>query len=832
MLRMSLAVFSLRALAALAAAVPAIAQCATTWGSGHALPGVDGPVFATTEWDLDGPGPAPALVVVAGPFTVAGSVLATGIAAFDPVVDTWQSLGSVDGVVDALAVLPNGHLVAAGSFAAIGGTPAANIARWNGLAWSPLGSGTDAAIEALAVGSNGDVFAAGWFATAGAVPANGVARWNGTTWSALGSGLGPDVRALAVLANGDVVAGGAFNTAGAPPRLARWNGVQWQALGLGVNGGVWALAVAANGDLFAAGDFTQAGGAPAMRVAKWNGAVWAAVGSGADNTVQALALLPNGDLIAGGSFFFVSGTYMPRIARWDGAAWSAPANAVDSSVRTLAVLAVGGFVAGGEFSRAGETFCHHVVRWDGAGWRTLGAGTDALVARLHAMPNGDVWAGGEFRQIAGVPVHGIARWDGSAWSAPSPGLVFASSFTSTANGDPVAAGWTNPTQPSSAIIARWSGTSWQQLGGAPNGFVAAMARLPNGDLVAAGQFTAIGTSAVQYIARWDGTAWLPMGTGLNHFVTALAVHGNGDLVAGGTFFQGVARWDGTSWLPMGSGFVGQGSSNVLALAINGSGTVFAGGTMSLSGSTHVGNVARWDGAAWQPLGAGLVHAAGQGQVDALTALPNGDVVATGLFDLSGGAVAQYIARWNGVAWAPIGAGLGDWGHTLAWSARGELHVGGGFTRAGGAPAAFAARLLTTCPAAVAAAGAGCSGSGGANVLAATALPWTGATFRSIATGMPANGIALAVTGFAPAAVPLAAILPQGLPGCSLLATPDLLDAAVPIGGSIAPALAIPNATALAGTVLHLQVAALELGATGAIVALTSTNALVLTIGAY
>jgi hypothetical protein len=117
------------------------------------------------------------------------------------------------------------------------------------------------------------------------------------------------------------------------------------------------------------------------------------------------------------------------------------------------------------------------------------------------------------------------------------------------------------------------------------------------------------------------------------------------------------------------------------------------------------------------------------------------------------------------------------------------------------------------------------------VLAATALPWSGGTFAARATGMPANGVAVRVLGLSALALPLPAVLPQGLPGCSLLASPDVLDAFVPAGGVLDTQLAIPAALPLVGAVVYTQVAALELGA-GGIAALTGTNGLALTIGLF
>jgi hypothetical protein len=113
----------------------ALAQCATQWLSGDGTPGTASLVYATTTWDPDGPGPLSPVVVVGGTFPVAGTVMANNIAAFDPVAGIWSALGTgVNNPVSSLTTLPNGDLVAGGSFTMAGGGAASRIARWNARA--------------------------------------------------------------------------------------------------------------------------------------------------------------------------------------------------------------------------------------------------------------------------------------------------------------------------------------------------------------------------------------------------------------------------------------------------------------------------------------------------------------------------------------------------------------------------------------------------------------------------------------------------------------------------------------------------------------------------
>jgi hypothetical protein len=131
-------------------------------------------------------------------------------------------------------VVSGTDLYIGGIFGEAGGMPANKIARWDGHAWSALGSGMGGGfsiprVYALAV-SGTDLYVGGEFSTADGVPVNGITKWDGSSWSALGSGvtLGQpwtEVYALAADRAGHLVVGGYFTLAGTTfsPILAQAN---------------------------------------------------------------------------------------------------------------------------------------------------------------------------------------------------------------------------------------------------------------------------------------------------------------------------------------------------------------------------------------------------------------------------------------------------------------------------------------------------------------------------------------------------------------------------------------------------------------------------------
>ncbi len=780
------------------------------------FPDADNTVYASQRWDPDLSGPAPEVVVFGGSFRLFGDVAAAGLVAYDPVTRACTPLlgslqTSATGVasIRAVAVAPNNELVVAGRFTSVDGVLANNVARWNGAAWQPMGAGVAlgaaGACEALLVLANGEILAGG----------GGVQRWNGVSWSPLGS-LG-NVGSLVQMPNGDVVAAGTLVLPGGQ-HLARWDGTSWSSFGTSPDGGLSRLKVAQNGDLLVVGGFVSVAGQPIAGIARYDGVTWQGLGGGMFNPVDCVEELPNGDLVAGGRF-----------------------------------------VAAGGAPGAGGTPADQVARWNGTSWLPMGTGLAAItpnslgpVRTLLALPGGELVAGGDFQPGGGnAGMNRVARWNGASWSSLRPGTAGAVlSTVETSSGQRYAVGSFAVIEGvvASRVAVRTNGV-WQPLGSGANNTVHAVLPLPNGDLVIGGAFTEAGGVPCNRVALWDGSSWSALGAGLPATVRSLAVDAQGQVLALGDFLDQVAVWNGQAWngtgVAPGSSFPTGGSlrranaGDVIgsfggriarwtglgwSQVVTGAGPQFgelSNGDLVAAGS---GTISRWNGSTWIP------YPSLAGLAQALLVLPNDDLLVAMQFGSN--PTTSRLHRWNGVAWSLLGETTGGSIAELRWRLDGSVSVCGGFRQLFGVQSAAFARLATNCPAAVASAGTGCTGAGGSNTLTATSSPWAGSTFTSRAAGLLPGSLAIEVLGLSALSTPLAALLPQGGVGCSLLASPDVLRAYVVPGAQLDLAIAIPDSTAWIGSSLRQQLVPVELDAAGAIQALTATPALALTIGRF
>jgi hypothetical protein len=274
---------------------------------------------------------------------------------------------------------------------------------------------------------------------------------------------------------------------------------------------------------------------------------------------------------------------------------------LNNRVFSLAMDGSGNLYAGGEFTTAGGLPANYVASWNGLSWSALGNGMNERVYALAMDGSGNLYAGGKFTFAGGpgMSANYIAKWDGAGWSALGPGF---------------------------------------------NNTVRALA-VYDDILYAAGEFTMAGDLPVNYVARWDGSSWSALGNGMNWRVYALAVDASGSLYAGGQFSEAgetsanlVAKWDGSNWSALGAGLSGVLLPKVDALRLDNSGNLYAGGSFESSDGQPVNNVAMWDGATWNPLGAGT-----NGDVYALDI---GSLWVGGNFTSAGEKASYSIGKWN------------------------------------------------------------------------------------------------------------------------------------------------------------------------------------------
>lgn len=174
-----------------------------------------------------------------------------------------------------------GRMVLGGSFSAVAGVAANNIASYDGTNWTTVGGGLPGTIRALG-------------------------SWNGQLVAVREVDGDPDANVIAVL-------GG-----------AAWHDTAWKDICVLTGGRIRAVAEYA-GNLFVGGYFTTTDddGVWMEGIACWNGASWESVG--AVSNVRALAA-HDGQLWVGGSFRFVG-----DIPSWNLAAFSVDVTAIDNA---------------------------------------------------------------------------------------------------------------------------------------------------------------------------------------------------------------------------------------------------------------------------------------------------------------------------------------------------------------------------------------------------------------------------------------------------------------------------------------------------------------------
>ncbi|MGE3310481.1 MAG: Calx-beta domain-containing protein [Limisphaerales bacterium] len=356
--------------------------------------------------------------------------------------DTSVSAGRVDsgfestaaGAVHAIATQPDGKIVVGGTFHRLGGESRLRLGRLRAdgsvdPAFLPT-AWVNSTVHALAVQPDGRILAGGSFTLANGITRNRLARFreDGALDPTFDPGLGPNstVYALKVQPDGDILVGGSFSQYAGENRTYLLRVFSDGSLDPGyrveLNAGVQALLLLSDGRLVAGGDFTLVGDRTRNRLARFlaNGTLDESFdpASGPNSTVFALAFDGGGNVLAGGAFSEMNGTPSRYLARLVDSGlpdlgFVAEAN---NAVYALGVQPDGKVLAGGDFTLVNGDPVQRIVRLraDGSSDPGFDSGTGAngTVLALAPQLNGKVVVGGRFSEFDGLNLESLLSVNG------------------------------------------------------------------------------------------------------------------------------------------------------------------------------------------------------------------------------------------------------------------------------------------------------------------------------------------------------------------------------------------------------------------------------------
>lgn len=610
-------------------------------------------------------------------------------------VEDWRvgmesALPGVDGKVYAFAVHDDGRgsaVYIGGEFDIAGNVYARNIARWDGKNWEAVGAGLDDPVRALA-SYNGELVAGGeGFTLPGTVNGQSLARYTPSGWAFFPVGT-MDSRVSALLVHdGQLYVGGNFRSPVFPSagdRLTAWNGSGWVRVTSDLTTPDITALTAWNGKVVAGSTGRFGFGTQVSEgVALLNGGSWVPLAGGVSHDVNALTVY-NGELIAGGNFTQAGGSAISRVARWDGISWKAVGAGLGATSGEAFALAVhdGQLFVGGDFVggiTGGESF---LLRWDGS-WHSemsfVYAGSGLAEAIYALTPFEDrLMAGGGFDRLGTWIGYSLTAWRDGKFGRVTGALTYPVEQLYDDGGELLAMGQALDQTSGIARLdesvpgePRWVGDPSAEFSSTTRAVIRY-----GGRLVVGGMFTRVNGTTVNLIARQgELIGWEGMGAGFNKpgsfpAVTTLAEY-RGELIAGGSFTMSgttvvnrIARWDGSAWQPMGLGLDG----SPVAMIVLGD-ELIVGGAFTTAGGEAALNIAAWNGTSWRGMGSGL-----DGTVQTLEMF-EGSLIAGGRFRSTEPGGLSGVARWDGSAWQPMGEGIIDWISALGVH-QGQLMAGG------------------------------------------------------------------------------------------------------------------------------------------------------------
>ncbi|MFT3686899.1 MAG: GC-type dockerin domain-anchored protein [Phycisphaerales bacterium] len=674
-------------------ALPLQAQCVPEWSAVQVRPFGSGMnVRAAVEWD-DGTGPA---LYLGGDFSILSGTFTTGVTKWDGTKFTsmncgfFQGNGGQFGTVSGLTSWdPDGDgpqpsvLVACGDFVFTNGnafTSVSNVAMWDGTSWSPIGGG---------------------YEFANPNPQGGGGSGRVTDVKVFDDGSGPKLYAC-----------GDFILSDAHRNLARWNGSAWEGVGPTYSlqgsfermlahddgGGSKLYFTGVNINLFPAS-------VPATYMVRWSGTAFETVGAGPGNpatvgnprylgdmaTFDPDGAGPQAPLLCVAGRYGSLGNSQLDLFTWNGSAWtqrtvpsSEPGEATNNyrGLTTLTVFNDGSgpalYMGPQQVNDGAHPASAHFYRakkWNGTTFSNVAASSrpntpqnESTVPACMApftLGGGSKLCIGYYAQGEGI----LQQFNGSQW-----------------NSMPEQSGPEGKLRVIDSVM-------WDSDGAGPNpALLYCVGEFPWGNAATYdGQsfapLPALPASTLPLASIDDvhlSCAVFNDGSGEAFYVGATKGATIDDVPA--SLGSGVYKLSGSTWTPVGveksfhalnpnTGTTNDDSIVALRAFNDGSGSkLYATGRFETINGVTVNNVARWNGAAWEPVGSsGPLAGATSVMADASLGvyIPRGSQLLTfddgtgtalylaGQFTRVGGVRAAGIARWNGAAWSAYGTDFSE-----------------------------------------------------------------------------------------------------------------------------------------------------------------------------
>jgi len=289
-------------------------------------------------------------IIVGGTFTTLGGSVRNAIGRL-------QSSGTLDfffnpgasaspnsAFISALATQPDGKILVAGFFSALGGFSRTNIGRLNasGFLDSSFNAGPGSGLQnisSLAVQPDGKILIGGSFINLGGQQHTNIARLNsnGTLDTNFNAAADSVVSCLAMQSDGKILVGGSFTNLSGQARnyIGRLNsdGSLDAGFNPGASGGVFSLAVQTDGKVVIGGAFTNLAGQARNYIGRLDsdGSLDASFNVSANSNVTSLAIQADGKVIVGGSFTNLAGQSRNRLARLNNTAAATQSISFDST---------------------------------------------------------------------------------------------------------------------------------------------------------------------------------------------------------------------------------------------------------------------------------------------------------------------------------------------------------------------------------------------------------------------------------------------------------------------------------------------------------------------